>query len=126
MIGAISLALGGLFHLARKLLDPLAHDFPRFELHCCPGRDDETAARLVGIAADTRFRKARLEDAEIAQFNGYVACQAVGDLVQSFLNDLKDLVLHHSGLIADRHDDVAFGELAHGISDSSVDHRMIG
>ena len=116
MIGAISLALGGLFHLARKLLDPLAHDFPRFELHRCPGRDDETAAGLVGIAADTRFRKARLENAEIAQFHGYVARQAVGDLVQSFLNDLKDLVLHHSGLIADSDNNVALGELGHNSS----------
>src|SRR5690349_4762261 len=54
--GAVRSALGSFFHLARELFDPLAHDLPRFELHRGSWRNNETAARLVGIAADTRFR----------------------------------------------------------------------
>ena len=55
-----------LFHLAREFLDALTHDLAGFELYRCPGRDDETAARLIGISADPRFGEARLKDAKIA------------------------------------------------------------
>jgi len=91
----------------------LPHDLAGFELHRGARRDDEAAAWLIGIATDTRFGQARLENAEIAQFDRDIASQAVGDLIQCSLDDIENLVLHHPGLVTDGHDDVAFSELAH-------------
>ena len=120
------LPVSGFFHLARKFLDALAHDLSRLELYRRSRRNDETAAGLVGISADARFGQARLKDAKVAQLNRNIASQAIGDVIQRSLNDFEDLVLDHPSLITDGHNDVAFGELTHGIADSSIDHRVRG
>jgi hypothetical protein len=107
--------LGCFLHLARELLDALTHDLARFEFHSRPRRNHEAAARLVWVASDARFGQSRLKDTEIAQFHGHVACQAVGNMIERPLNHIENLMLHHTGLIANRHNEIAFCELTHGI-----------
>ena len=87
--------------------------FAGLELHCRARRNHETAAGLIRIATDARFRQARLKNAEIAQLHRDIVGQAVGDVIERSLHHFKDLVLHHSGLIADRDDDVPLCKLPH-------------
>jgi hypothetical protein len=54
-----------------------------------------------------------LENAKVAQFHWDVAGEAVGNFIKGALDNLKDVVLHHSSFVADRYDDVALRELAH-------------
>jgi len=46
---------------------------------------------------------------KLAQFNGYVVGQTVGDFVECPLNDIENLMLDHAGLVTDGDNDVAFG-----------------
>jgi hypothetical protein len=68
---------------------------------------------LIWISADARFGQSRLEDSEVAELNRDVVGQTVSDLVERTLDNIEDLMLDHSGLIADRNYDVAFGKLCH-------------
>ena len=47
--------------------------FPALNLTVAPRRNDEAAARLIGVAAYPRLGRARLEDAEIAQFDRHIS-----------------------------------------------------
>ena len=122
----VVLAFGGFFHLPRKLLDALPHDFARLEFDRGARGNHETASGLIGIPSDARLGQTRLKDSEVAQFDGHVPRQTVRDLVQSPLDHIEDLMLYHPRLIADGHDDVAFCELTHGVTDSSADAFLSG
>jgi len=41
--------------------------------------------------------------------NGNIVCQTVGDFIERPLDHIENLMLHHPGLIADRHNYVALG-----------------
>ena len=47
--------------------------------------------------------------AEIAQFNGDIVGQTIGDFIECALDHIKDFMLDHSGLVADGDNDVALG-----------------
>src|SRR5512141_2652855 len=88
----VVLAFGGFFHLPRKLLNALPHDFARLEFDRGARGNDETASGLIGIPSDTRLGQTRLKDSEVAQFDGHVPRQTVRDLVQSPLDHIEDLM----------------------------------
>jgi len=50
-----------------------------------------------------------LKNPKIPQFHCHVISETIGDMVQGALNDIKDLVLYHAGLVANCHHDVALG-----------------
>jgi hypothetical protein len=119
-------SFGSFFHFAGKFFDALAHHLSGLEFYGSARGNDEATSRLIWVATNPRFGEARLKDAKVAQLDSYVACQAIGDLIQRSLNDIEDLVLHHPSLVADRHDNVAFCELAHLYRESSADPRVSG
>jgi hypothetical protein len=104
---------GSFLHFAGKFFDALPHHFSSFEFHRCARRNDKAASGLIRVAPNAGLCQARLKHAKVAQLDGHVARQAIGDLVQSSLNDIKHLMLDHPSLVTDRHDNVAFCELAH-------------
>ena len=93
----------------RKPLDSLTHDLSSFEFHSRTGRNYKAASWLVRVSPDPRFCQSRLKNSEVAQFNGYVVGQTVGDFVECPLNDIENLMLDHAGLVTDGDNDVAFG-----------------
>ena len=102
-----SVALCRFFQLARELLNALTHDLASLKFYRRARRDHKTAAGLIGVASNSGLCQARLKNAEVAQFNRNVVRQAVGDFIERALDDVKDLMLNHAGLVADRNDDVA-------------------
>jgi hypothetical protein len=50
-----------------------------------------------------------LKDPEISQLHRHIIGKAVRNVIQRALNDVKNLVLNHAGLVANRHDNVPFG-----------------
>jgi hypothetical protein len=108
----IGLSLVGRFlEFTGKLFDPLTHNFPGFELNRRTRWDRKTTTGLIWVSSDSRFGQARLKDAEITQFYGYVIRQAIRDVVEGTLDHIKYLMLDHSGLITDGDNNVSFGEL---------------
>lgn len=105
----IRLSVVQFFKFARKFLDALTHDLARLEFHGGARRDGKAAARLVRVATDSWFGQTRLKHSEIPQFDRNIIGQTVSDVIQRSLHNIKDLVLHHSGFVAYRHYDIAFG-----------------
>ena len=103
----------GFLQFARKFFHPLAHDFPRLELDGRARRNNKTAARLIRVAPHAGLGQARLKNAKIPQFDRDIIGQTVGNVVESSLHNVKDLVLHHPSLIADGHNNVPFCKLRH-------------
>jgi hypothetical protein len=68
---------------------------------------------LIWVSTDTGFGQPGLKNSKIAQLDRHIVGQTVSDLVQRPLDNIEDLMLDHSGLIADRNYDVAFGKLCH-------------
>jgi hypothetical protein len=97
------------FQFARKLLDPLAHDFSSLELDRRTRRDNETASRFIGISSHPWFRQTRLKDSEIPQFDRDVIGQTIGNVIEGSLDDFEDIMLDHSGLIANGDNNIPFG-----------------
>jgi hypothetical protein len=50
-----------------------------------------------------------LEHPEITQFDRHIVRQAVGNMIERALHDLKNVMLHHPRLVADGHDNVPLG-----------------
>jgi len=50
-----------------------------------------------------------LKNAEVSQLHRDVIGEAISDMIERALDDIEDLVLHHPGLVADCHHDVALG-----------------
>jgi hypothetical protein len=71
-------------------------------------RNHKTTPGLVRISSYARLGQAWLKHPEVAQLDGNIFGQTVGDLVEGSLNYIKDLVLHQPRLDADSADDVAF------------------
>ena len=90
-------------------VNALTHDLASLKLHCGSRRNHETAAGLIRISPNARLCQSRLKNTEVAQFNGDVVCQTISDFIERPLNHIEDFMLDHAGLIADRHNDVAFG-----------------
>jgi hypothetical protein len=106
---SVVLSLRGFFQFPRKLLDSLTHNLASLKFHRRPRWNHETAAGLIRISTDARLCQPRLENAKVAQLDGDVVGQTVGDLIKRPLDYIEDLVLDHAGLVTDGDNDVAFG-----------------
>ena len=91
----------------------MAHDFAGLEFDRGARGDDDVGFGLVGVAPDAGFGQAHLEDTEVPQFDIVAFGEAVGDVLQGFLNDGKGLLLGDAHFLADLHDHVALGEVSH-------------
>ena len=108
MAAALSRPSAGFLELARKFLDTLTHDLASFKFHRHSRRNHEAATRLVRISPDAGLGQPRLKNAKVAQFNGDIVGQTIGDFIERALDHIKDFMLDHAGLIADGDNDVAF------------------
>lgn len=91
----------------------LAHDFSGFELHRGAGWDDHIMFGFVGIAADAGFGQADFENTEVAELDIATGGEGLGDAVESELDDAENFLLGESGLFADLHYQISFGEVGH-------------
>ena len=66
------------------------------------------ASGLIRVAAYPRFRQLDPKDSEIAEFDGLSISQCICNVIQNFLNHLKDLDLHQARLAANFSNDVPF------------------
>jgi hypothetical protein len=64
---------------------------------------------LIRIPPDAGLSQPRLKNAKVAQFNGDIVGQTIGDFIERALDHIKDFMLDHAGLVADGDNDVAFG-----------------
>ena len=108
---------GGLALLAAEFFgaekNALAHDFAGFELHRGAGGDDHIVFGFVGIAANTGFGQADFENTEVAELDIAAGGEGLGDAVESELDNAKNFLLGESGLFADLHYQIPFGEVGH-------------
>lgn len=119
-IVALFLLLGGLgfcggFDLFRRQLeDLLAHFLAGLELDDRSLRDGNVGLRGVGIPAHARFPNLYFEDAEVAQLNFPALGEGARDVIQRFLDDIKDLLLDKARFVADADDKVTLGHIWSG------------
>ncbi len=92
----------------------LGHDPARFEFHYCARGDDDFLVGFLRIAADSLFREAGLEDAEVAKFHAAPGGKRISDGIEGVLDDGKNLLLNEAGFFGDRNDEVALGQVGHG------------
>ena len=79
------------------------------------GRDHDLLVGLFRIAADSLFGWAGLEDAEVAEFHAAPGCERFGDGIEGVLDDGENLLLNEAGFFGDRNDEVALGQVGHGV-----------
>src|SRR4029077_20856908 len=99
--------------LAGQFFDALSHNLAGLKFHGRARWNDETATRLIWVSSHPRLGQSRLENSKVAQFDRNVVGQTVSNFVEGTLDNVEDLVLHHSGLVANRNHDVAFRKLCH-------------
>jgi hypothetical protein len=95
-------------HRRGEFCDLLSHDLAGLELNSRPGWYDEAAPRLIRVAAYAWFGELDLKDAEVAKFDCISVSQCICDVVQSFLDDVEDLVLNQACLVANFNDEFPF------------------
>ena len=108
---------GGLALLAAEFFgaekNALAHDFAGFELHRGAGWDDHIVFGFVRVAADAGFGESDFENTEVAELDIAAGGEGLGDAVESELDDAENFLLGESGLFADLHYQIPFGEVSH-------------
>ena len=77
-------------------------------------RYHKTAAWLIWVTAYARLGQTRLKNAEVTQFYRHISGQAVGDLIERALDNVENLMLHHSSLVTDRYYNVTLGQFRPG------------
>jgi hypothetical protein len=108
---------GGLALLAAEFFgaekNALAHDFSGFEFNRRAGRNDHIVFGFVGVAADTGFGESDFENTEVAELDIAAGGEGIGDAVEGELDDTENFLLGESGLFADLHYQIPFGEVSH-------------
>jgi len=87
----------------------LTHNLASFEFHRGAWWNNKTATRLIWVSTDARLGQTRLKNAKIAQFNRDIVSETVGNFIKRPLDYIEDLMLDHTGLVANGDDDVALG-----------------
>jgi hypothetical protein len=87
-----------------------AHFLAGLEFHHRARGDRHVGLRLVWIAADAGLADFHIEHAEVAQLHLVALGERLGDVVQSFLHDIKNLGLDQPGFLTDAHHKIAFGQ----------------
>ena len=94
---------------------PLGHHLPGFEPHRCPSRYDNILFRLLGIPTNSGFGQTDLKNPEVSKLYIPTGCQGLGDGVKGLLNDSEYLLLDDSGILADLHHQITFGQVGYDI-----------
>ena len=90
------------------VVDQVFEFFAGFEVGNLLGSDFHPGARFW-ISPYARLCQPGLKNAKVAQLNGDVVSQTVGDFIERPLDHIEDFVLDHAGLVTDGDNDVAFG-----------------
>ena len=108
---------GGLALLAAEFFgaekNALAHDLAGFKLHSRSGWDDHIVFGFIRIAANAGFSKTNFENSKVAEFDIAASGKGLGDAVERKLDDAENFLLSESGLFADLHYQIPFGEVSH-------------
>ncbi len=105
---------GCLFELFGPQENPLTHHLAGFKFDGGPGWDNNIFLGLVGIPANAGFRQSHFKNTKIPKLHIPAIREGIGDLIQRFLEHLKNLRLDQSCFFADGSDDVLFSEVWHG------------
>lgn len=105
----------GLLEFFRSEKNTLAHNLARLELDGCPGRNDHVFFRFVRIPAHTGFREPNFENSEVSELHVLSLGQGVRDVVECFLDNIKDLLLDNPGLLTDADNQISFREVCHKV-----------
>ena len=87
--------------------------FPALNLTVARGGITKLLPGSIRIAPHAGLGQARLKNAKIAQFDRDIVGQTVGNVVESSLHNVKNVVLDHPSLIADGHNNIPFCKLRH-------------
>ncbi len=74
------------------------------------------ATRLVRIASDPRFGELHFKHSKVAKLNAVTFREGFNDLIESFLNHIKNIVLNESRLVADIHNNFTLSESSHSVN----------
>ena len=85
------------------------HDFACLEFHRRARRNHKAAAGLIGVATDPRLRQPDLQYTEVPQFHRLTLCQRIGNVVESPLHHLENIVLHQARFVRNLYHQLPFG-----------------
>ena len=96
------------FQNGRKFRHLLPHDLAGLKFYGRACWNDEAAAGLIGVTADTRLGQFDFENAEVTQFHGVALREGVGDVIEGPLDNIEYLMLNQAGFVADLNDEFPF------------------
>ena len=91
----------------------LAHYLAGLELHRGTRRNRHVDVWLVRVPADPGTSQAYLKHSEVTKLHAVSLGEGIGDVIERALDDIEDIALDESGLVADGNDEVAFGQVGH-------------
>jgi hypothetical protein len=92
----------------RQFKNGLTHFLARLELDYGPPRNRNIGFRLIWVPSDARFAHFDFKDAEITQFDGLAGSNGGGDVVESLLHHIQDLLLNEARFFTDADYEITF------------------